>query len=103
MQPRDGIRTKKMVASEETLLGANATLLSYANSKIEELDAKRQSLMKAIADMRASVLSPEHVQSISGYLKSWDDVSFEDKRLVVDGFIAKIQATSESVQIEWKI
>ena len=87
----------------DSLLDANATLLSYANSKIEELDAKRQSLMKAIADMRASSLSPEHVQSISGYLKNWDDVSFEDKRLVIDGLIAKIQATSESVQIEWKI
>lgn len=29
-----------------TLTGANAVLLAYANSKIEELDAKRQQLMK---------------------------------------------------------
>jgi len=87
----------------DSLTGANKTLLSYANSKIEELDAKRQSLMKAIADMRTSTLSPEHAKSISGYLTDWDDVSFEDRRLVVDGLISRIQATSESVQIEWKV
>jgi len=87
----------------DNLTGANAALLSYANSKIEELDTKRQSLMKAIADMRTSTLSPEHANSISGYLTNWEDVSFEDKRLVLDGLIAKIQATSERVQIEWKV
>mgnify|MGYP000323219340 CR=1 FL=1 len=29
-----------------TLTGANAVLLSYANSKIEELDTRRQALTK---------------------------------------------------------
>jgi len=87
----------------DSLAGANAILLSYANSKIEALDAKRQALMKEIADMQTAALSPEHVKSISDYLGSWDDVSFEDKRLVVDGLITRIQATSESVKIEWKI
>jgi len=87
----------------DSLTGANATLLSYANSKIEELDTKRQSLMKAIADMRTSNLSPEHAKSISDYLANWDDVSLEDKRLVVDGLVAKIAATSERIRIEWKI
>jgi len=87
----------------DNLTGANATLLSYANSKIEELDTKRQSLLKAIADMKTSILSPEHAKSISGYLTNWDDVNFEDRRLVVDGLISRIQATSECVQIEWKV
>ena len=87
----------------DTLTGANATLLSYANGKIEELDAKRQSLAKAIADMRNSMISPEYAQSITGYLENWDTVSFDDKRLVLDGLITRIKATSENVQIEWKV
>ena len=87
----------------DNLTGANATLLSYANSKIEELDAKRQSLTKAIADMRTETLSPECAESISGYLANWDDVSFEDRRLVVDGLISRIEATSENVLVEWKV
>ena len=64
----------------DNLTGANPTLLSYASNKIEKLDAKRQSLMKAIADMRTSTLSPEYTKSMSGYLKNWDDVTFEDRR-----------------------
>ena len=87
----------------DTLLGANKTLLSYANSKIEELDAKRQSLSKAIADMRIATMSPEQVKSISGYLGNWENIDFDDRRLVVDGLISRIQATSENVKIEWKI
>jgi len=53
--------------------------------------------------MKASSLAPEYAKSISGYLKNWGNVSFEDKRLVVDGLISRINATSESVQIEWKV
>jgi type I restriction enzyme R subunit len=34
-----------------TLMGANATLMTYANAKIEELDGQRQTLMKRIADL----------------------------------------------------
>jgi hypothetical protein len=86
----------------DTLTGANATLLNYANRKIEELDAKRQSLIKAIADRSAETVSPEHIKRISADLDNWDHVSFEDKRLAVDGLISTIRATSESVQISWK-
>jgi len=87
----------------DNLTGANSILLSYANSRIEELDAKRQSLTKAIADMKANAISPEHMRSISGYLAKWEDVSFEDRQLVADGLISRILATSEAVQIEWRI
>jgi organic radical activating enzyme len=86
-----------------TLTGANATLISYANSKIEELDAERQSLMKQIADLTAEAVSPEQMNRISDYLEHWEDVSVEDRRRVVDGLITSIRATSENVQIEWKI
>jgi hypothetical protein len=87
----------------DTLSGANAALLSYANTKIEELDEKRQSLTKAIADMSAEAVSPEHIQKISGYLQDWDNVSFEDRRLVVDGMISNMKATGENLQIAWKL
>jgi DNA invertase Pin-like site-specific DNA recombinase len=86
----------------DTLSGANATLLNYANRKIEELDAKRQSLSKAIADISSEAVSPEHIKRISGYLDNWDAISFEDRRNVVDGLISVIHATSDSFKIEWK-
>ena len=87
----------------DTLTGANTTLLAYANNKIEELDTRRQTLIKTIADLSADAVSPEHMKRISNHLDNWDNADFEDRRLVVDGLISQIRATSESVQIEWKI
>ena len=87
----------------DTLTGANTTLMSYANGKIEELDAKRQSLMRQIADLTAEAVSPAQLDRISDYLNDWDNVSFEDRRLVADGMISTIKATSGNIKIEWKI
>ena len=86
-----------------TLTGANATLLSYVNTKIEELDAKRQRLTNAIADMTVRTMSADQMERISNHLNNWDMVSFDDRRTVTDSLITRIEATSESVQIEWKI
>ena len=77
--------------------------LPKVNCSIEELDTRRQTLIKAIANMSADAVSPEHMKRISGHLRNWDNADFEDRRLVVDGLISQIRATSESVQIEWKI
>jgi hypothetical protein len=87
----------------DTLTGANQMLLSYANSKIEELDAKRQSLMKAIADLSVEAVSPEQLKRVTGFLDNWDNTSFEEKRETVDILISTIKATSENVNIEGKI
>jgi len=87
----------------DTLTGANAILMSYANSKIEELDTKRQSLNKTIADMTAETFSPTQLDSISDYINDWDNITLADRQFVIDGLISQIRATSDSVQIEWKI
>jgi len=53
--------------------------------------------------MSAEAVSPEQMKRISGYLNDWDNIGFEGRRLVVDGLVSNIKATSENVQIEWKI
>lgn len=87
----------------DTLTGANATLLAYANKKIEELDSRRQKLSKAIADLTVETMSPKQIELLSGYLDDWDNISFDDKRKAADGLISSISATSDCVKIEWKI
>ena len=87
----------------DTLSGANPILLSYANSKIEALDTKRQNLVKEIADLSAEVMSPRQIRELSNHIHNWENISFEDRRKVVDGLITQIRATSEYVQREWKI
>jgi hypothetical protein len=87
----------------DTLSGANKTLLAYANSRIEELDEKKQSLLKAIADVSVEAVSPEQIKRVTGYLDNWDNVSFDEKRLTADILISIVKATSDDVDIEWKI
>ena len=87
----------------DTLTGANAVLMSYANTKIGELDGKRQSLLKAIAEVNAETFSQSKLDRISDYLGDWDNVAFEDRQFVIDGLISQIRATNELVDIDWKI
>ncbi len=54
------------------------------NVKIAELDGRKQELVKQTAELTVEAISPEQVEPISGYLDTWDDVSFDDKRRVVD-------------------
>ena len=77
----------------DTLTGATPVLISYANAKIEELDSRRQALTSEIAKLTAEAVSPEQIDTISGYLDDWENVSFEDKQQVVDLMITVIRAT----------
>ena len=52
---------------------------------------------------RVEAISPEQVSQISGYLDTWDSVSFDDKRRVADLMITTVAATSDSLNIIWKI
>jgi hypothetical protein len=40
---------------------------------------------------------------ISELLDDWDNAEMDDKRAVVDALINRVSATSENVDIEWKI
>ena len=81
----------------DSLTGANNVLLSYVNVKIAELDGRKQELVKQIAELTVETISPGQVNQISGYLDTWDDVSFDDKRRVVDLMITTVAATSDSL------
>ncbi len=43
----------------ESLTGASEILISYANTKIADLDGRKQSLIKQLADLKADEVSPE--------------------------------------------
>ena len=79
----------------DSLTGANNVLLSYVNVKIAELDGRKQELLARIAELTVEAISPEQVSQISGYLDTWDNVSFDDKRRVVDLMITTVAATRD--------
>lgn len=87
----------------DSLTGANNVLLSYVNVKIAELDSRKQALVKEIAELTVETISQEQVKQISGYLDTWDSVSFDDKRRVLDSLVVTVEATSDRLNIKWKI
>lgn len=43
-------------------------------------DRRKPELVKQIAELTVEAISPEQVNQISGYLDTWENVSFDDKR-----------------------
>ena len=87
----------------DSLTGANNVLFSYVNVKIAELDGRKQELSGKDSGVDCGGHQPGQVSQISGYLDTWENVSFDDKRRVVDLMITTIAATSDSLNITWKI
>ena len=44
-----------------------------------------------------------YITNTALYLDNWESIDFDDKRKAADGLISTIKATSDRVQIEWKI
>ncbi len=56
-----------------------------------------------ISELKVESISTEQVSQISGYLDTCENVSFDYKRPVVDLMITTKAATSDSLNISWKI
>lgn len=87
----------------DKLANADGVLLDYINKRVGELDARISAYRQQIGE-----LSPLEVQrcdalELKDYMQHWDDLSFDDKRTVVDRLIAVIKATENSCEITWKI
>lgn len=87
----------------DKLANADGVLLDYINKRVGELDAQISAYRQQIGE-----LSPLEVQrcdalELKDYMQHWGDLSFDDKRTVVDRLIAVIKATENSCEITWKI
>ena len=63
----------------------------------EQEAAKRRELeqqLAKMAELTVEAISPEQVSQISGYLDTWENVSFDDKRRVVDLMITAVPLCS---------
>lgn len=88
----------------EKLLSANAVLMQYINKRIAILDTQKKELERRYAELEvASLPNDKELTKISDYMDKWDSISFEDKRLVACTLIKVIHATSDTIDITWKI
>lgn len=84
------------------VVGANAILMDYINSKVEALDDERRRLQVETAalthppDSNAASIVTNHVEA-------WEETTFEEKQAVVDALINVITIADGSIEIAWKI
>lgn len=86
-----------------TVAASRCLSLTISAWNVAELDVRKQELLARIAELTVEAISPEQVSQISGYLDTWENVSFDNKRWVMDLMITTIAATSDSLNITWKI
>lgn len=88
----------------DKIADADSVLMDYINKRIQELDAQAN-----VYHQQLSELSPLenrakcNIAELKGYMQHWDDLSYDDKRAVVDQLIVVIKATGNSCEITWKI
>ena len=78
-------------------------MIAFANKKAEELEFRKQMLMKQVADLTDASIPATMLTTITDYLDDWENTDFDGKQQVVNSLISIIRATSESIEIEWKI
>ena len=82
---------------------ADGALLSFFGSRVEELTEKRKNLERRLAALAARRGEDARGKELLDCAGLWESLSLEDKRQAAGLLIEAVYATSEEVQIFWKI
>lgn len=93
---------KEIDAVMDKLADANGILMDYINKRITELDAAITAVRSKIKEISV-VPAAGNMKYVRGYMAHWDDLSFDDKRTVVDMLITSVSVTRENIEITWKV
>jgi len=85
----------------ERMAEADDIMFHYISERIQELDKKKQILQEKNSEMIKKEKG-DYIE-IRTHSTMWNQLSFEDKRQVVDQLIRVIYATSDLIRIEWRI
>lgn len=82
---------------------ANDILMEYINKRITELDSQLSAYRQELRELSPLENSLKcDMRQIKNCMEHWDELSFDDKRAVVDQLIVKIKATEDDCEIMWK-
>lgn len=91
----------------EALLSAicspDTTLYSYINTKIQELDEKKQQIWEKMIETAPEQITSQQITQAGDIIENWRESSFEEKRAAVDILIHRVLATDQHTEIIWKI
>ncbi len=86
-------KIEKLIAS---LTEASDITMKYINNEIEKLDKKRNELLKSLDSPKTQ--APNKFKDVI-----FDQLSFDEKKLVVSQFIEKIMVFEDEIEIIWKV
>jgi DNA invertase Pin-like site-specific DNA recombinase len=86
-------KIEKLIAS---LTEASDISMKYINGEIENLDKKRNDLLKNLGSLKTE--APNKFKDVI-----FDKLSFDEKKLVVNQFIEKIMVFEDEIEIIWKV
>ena len=87
----------------DKVASANDILMEYINKRITELDSQLNAYRQELRELSPLENSPKcDMRQIMNCMEHWDELSFDDKRAVVDQLIVKIKATEDDCEIMWK-
>lgn len=81
------------------------TAMKYINGRIAKIDSQKCELSKEIERLKAERLkrSDKDYQVLHNVMSKWDELTFDDKRSVVEVLIEKILVFPDKIEIRWKV
>lgn len=88
----------------DKVANADGVLMDYINKRVTELDAQANVYRQQLSELSPLENQAKcNVAELRDYMQHWDELSYDDKRAVVDQLIVVIKATENSCEITWKI
>lgn len=96
-------KDEKIKALVDRLIDADKTTVEYINKTINELDKEKRDLSDRITELQNKSNDPIDFKILHNVISQWDNLSFDEKRDVVELLIEKIIVYSDKIEIIWKI
>lgn len=95
---------KEIENATAKVLEASGALIKYLSDKVTELDEQQNKCLARLNELETAAKANQcDVEQISNYVSHWDDLTIEDKIIVVDALIDKIKLSESEMTIIWKI
>ena len=96
---------RKSYPNDITKNEANKITLDYVNSRINLLHNEKTSLNDEMEKLEIEAIrnSGTDYKVLRDVMTKWNDLSFDDKRSVVELLINKILVFSDKIEIQWKL
>ena len=81
------------------------TTVKYINERISKLDGQKVELSREADKLRTErqKRSETDYNVLHDVMSKWDELSFEDKRSVIELLIEKILVFPDKIEIQWKV